>query len=430
MEKHVIGGLLLGDSEAYTALDSLRQEDFYYQRHGVLFGVIRELHARDSVIDLVTVSEALKSNGRIGEAGGDEYLFEIAAEVVSAAGMDSYCSIVKEKAERRRLIADAKVVMDAAYNEGIPADEVRGIAESRLLDAEDAVSGEPVSAREALKSTLHLIERCHAGQIQGLQTQYHLFNSLTGGICAPDWIVLAGRPAVGKTALAIDIADYLATDERKQVLVFSLEMTREQLMQRIICRRQGIDFQALRTGRLPRQEFQRITDAVAELLKSNLYIDDNPDQTPASIMSRCRRHKAKHGLDLVIVDNLSIMDSDRRSEGRIQEVSAITRAFKKNAKKLELPIVTLVHLNRSIEARGEDAIPRMSDLRECGTIEQDADCVYVMHKPDPQGTRVDVHALKQRNGPSGVVIPFTSELQYMRFKTYDARDGFLGSSQA
>lgn len=429
VEKHVVGGLLLGDKEAYSAFDSLSGQEFYYDQHRILFDAAKRLHAEDRVVDLLTLSERLKSEGKYEQAGGDPYLFEIAAEVVSAAGMDNFVSILREKADRRKLISDAALVHESAYNEQIPIEEVRAMAEERLLDQDaSAQFAGPVSAKSALRDTVALIEKVHNGEMQGLQTQYHQFNEMSGGLCAPDWIVLAGRPATGKTALALDISDYLATDCRKSVLFFSLEMGREQLMQRIICRRKGIDFQALRLGRLPKSALSMVAEAVHELVSSRLYIDDSPDATPGKILSRARRHKAKHGLDLVVVDNLSIMEGDRHTENRLQEVSSITRAFKKNAKRLGVPIMTLVHLSRAIEGRGEDAVPRMADLRECGTIEQDADNVYTLHKPDPQGTRVDVHGLKQRNGPSNCVIPLTAEFQYMRFKSYESGAGFLHSA--
>ena len=428
VEKHVIGGLLLGSVEAYGALDTLSKEDFYDDRHGILFAALKSLHAADSSLDLLTLSEALKRDAIYDRSGGEQYLLEISAEVVSAAGMDDHCAIVKERSTRRKLIRDASAVLEAAWTEGIPCEEVRGIAEARLLDGSHAEDKGLVTAKDALISTLSLIERAHKGELQGLQTQFPLFNEMTGGICAPDWIVLAGRPAVGKTALALDIADYLATDEQKQVLFFSLEMSKEQLMQRLICRRQGIDFQALRTGRLPRSEFTKVAAAVRELRDSKLRIDDCPDANPSKILSLARRHKAKHGLDLVVVDNLSIMEADRHTENRLQEVSSITRALKKNAKRLEAPIMTLVHFSRALEARGEDAIPRMADLRECGTIEQDADVVFGMHKPDRMGTRVDIYGLKQRNGPSDCIIPLTSQFQYQRFAPYKPVDGFMGTA--
>lgn len=426
VEKHVLGGLWLGDSDAYRALDILGPDDFYHPKHAVLFVATKQLQAKDSAIDLVTVSELLKSEGTLDAAGGTDYLLEISAEVVSAARMDDYCSILKEKTARRKLIRDAMQVHEAAWNESVPLDEVRGLAESRLLDAPDGESLGPVSAKSALISTMDLIERVHKGEMLGLQTQYHAFNEASGGLCAPDWIVLAGRPATGKTALALDISDYLATDCDKSVLFFSLEMDREQLMQRVICRREGIDFKALRTGKLPRSEFAKIASAVKDLIKSKLYIDDASSASPGRLLSIARRHKAKYGLDFMVVDNLSLMDGDRGGDDRLQEVSRITKKFKQMAKKLKVPIMTLVHLNRGIEERGEDPIPRMRDLRECGTIEQDADNVYVMVRPDPRGTRVDIHGLKQRNGEANIVIPLTSEFEFQRFKSYEGPAGRVG----
>lgn len=430
VEKHVIGGLLLGDAEAYSALDAIEPKHFYDDRHRTIFETIKEIHAEDKTIDLVALSERLKASGRHESVGGDAYLLEISSEVASAAGMDHYCSILREKAERRRLIMDTALANAEAWDESKPLDDVRSRAEARLLDSDGhGPDGGPVSTKTALTTTLKLIEKAHAGEMQGLQTQFYKFNEMSGGLFAPDWIVLAGRPATGKTALALDIADYLATDDKKSVLFFSLEMPREQLMQRLICRRHGIDFHKLRTGKLSKYDFEKVAQSVEELVQSHLFIDDSPDSTPGRVLSVARRHKAKHGLDLVIVDNLSIMEGDKRTENRLQEVSSMTRAFKKNAKRLGVPIMTLVHLSRAIESRGEEAVPRMADLRECGTIEQDADDIYALHKPDPLDTRVDIHGLKQRNGPSNCVIPLTSEMQYMRFKSYEPRAGFLGSAQ-
>ncbi len=428
IEKHVIGGCLLGDEDAYVAFDKLKPEDFYLDKHHHIFDSLLAIHRSGTTLDIITLNEHLDRAHLLSSVGGTEYLFEIASEVVSCAGMDDHCRILKDYSTRRAWDKAATRLLTASRNKNLSNEEVAAIAEDSFSEVGaggDALG--PVSAKKCLAGTIDLIERSHSGEIQGLQTQFPAFNQLMGGICAPDWIVLAGRPAVGKTALALDIGDFLATDKQKNVLVCSLEMTKEQLMQRVICRRQGIDFQLLRTGRLPRREFQKISEACRELAASKLYIDDNPDMTPGRMLALAKRHKNKHGLDLLIVDNLSLMRSDSRTENRLQEVSDITRAFKKFAKKLDCPIITLVHLSRAIEARGEDAVPRKSDLRECGSIEQDADVVMAMHRPDNQADRVDLHILKQRNGPEGV-LPFTAEFQYMRFKPYEARDGFVSGT--
>lgn len=427
VEKHVIGGCLLQDPDAYIAFDKLKPEDFYLDRHHHIFDSMLAIYRSGSTLDIITVNEHLERASLVGAIGGIEYLFEIATEVVSCAGMDDHCRIVKEKAVRRAWDQAATRLLSATRNPSLTNEEVSAIAADSLSETGgDGESSGPVSAKKCLVGTIDLIEKSHSGEVQGLQTQFPALNQLMGGICTPDWIVLAGRPAVGKTAMALDIADFLATDKQKNVLVCSLEMTKEQLMQRLICRRQGVDFQLLRTGRLPRREFQKIADACRELSASKLFVDDNPDMTPGRMLSLAKRHKNKYGLDLLIVDNLSLMRSDGRAENRLQEVSDITRNFKKFAKHLQCPIITLVHLSRAIESRGEDAVPRKADLRESGSIEQDADVVMVMHRPDLQSTRVDLHLLKQRNGPEGV-LPFTSEFQYMRFKPYEAHDGFAST---
>lgn len=428
VEKHIIGAMLLGDTEALQFLEKLTSTDFFLEKHSTLWASMQELHKVGSSIDLVTVREFLTRNGTYGTAGGEDYLLEISSEVVSSAGLDSHCGIVREMSTRREYIRAAQKILTAAQNTAMPMDAVDAVAENAVSQAGgDRQSGGLVSARDCLVSTIDLIEKSHSGELQGLKTQFNQFNYLTGGLCAPDWIVLAGRPAVGKTAFALDVADYLATDKQKSVLVFSLEMTKEQLMQRLICRREGIDFQALRTGRLPRSEFQKIRLAVSSLKDSKLFIDDSSVITPARILSMAKRHRKTSGLDMIVIDNLSLMRGDRRSENRLQEVSELTRTFKGFGKILGVPILTLVHLSRAIEGRGEEAIPRKSDLRECGSIEQDADMIIAMHKPDIQGTKVDLHLLKQRNGPEGVVS-LTSDLAHMRFLPYEAANGFANAA--
>ena len=420
VEKHIIGGLLLGDPESYKAFDLLSPSHFYLEKHALIFSEMLSLHTRGVEVNLVSLSSAFKASGLLQTVGGDEYLLEIASEVASSAGMDDHCARVREMADRREYIRRGQQLLATAQNTASPMAAVESAAAGVMAELGGGPKTGPLSAKECLVSTIDLIERCHSGQIQGLQTQFPQLNQLTGGLCQTDWIVLAGRPAVGKTAFALDVADYLATDLKKVVLVCSLEMPKEQLMQRLICRREGIDFQALRTGRLPRSSFGGIASAVGALKTSSIFVDDAPNQTPASILTACKRiASAKGRLDLVIVDNLSLMRGDRRSENRLQEVSELTRTFKGFGKLLGATILTLVHLSRAIEHRGEEGIPRMSDLRECGSIEQDADMIFAMHKPDPAATKTDLHILKQRNGPAPAVVPLTAEMQYMRFKPYN-----------
>ncbi|MEO6097263.1 MAG: replicative DNA helicase [Fibrobacteria bacterium] len=426
VEKHVIGALFLDAEALGEALEILKPEDFYLEKHQVIFEAVASLFEKNSPVDLITISESLKKGQKFELAGGDAYLMEISSEVVSSANVVQHCGIIKEKALLRSLIGSATRILEKAYDGSQEPGEIMDSAEGEIYAiSETTVKQGFVPIKRILSDTFKLIESYSKGEIIGVPTGFKDFDSLTSGFQKTDLIILAGRPAMGKTALALSMLANAAIDYKKTIAFFSLEMGREQLVQRILCRQAQVNMHLLRTGRLPQRDFPRLSIAVGPISEAKVYIDDHPSLNILELRAKCRRLKAQQGLDMVMVDYLQLMQGAGRQENRQQEISQISRGLKGLAKELEIPVLALSQLSRAVEQRGGEGEPKLSDLRESGAIEQDADLVMFVYRDEiynkeAEKGKAKIILAKQRNGPTGEV-PLTFVSDYASFMSYSGR---------
>lgn len=434
VEKHVIGAMLL-DSEAVSlALESLVPGDFYLERHGAIFGAIALLFEKNTPSDVITVADALRKSQRFEMAGGEAYLLEISAEVVSSANVAEYCRIVKEKSLLRRLIGAATKTLERAYDGGQEPTTIMDQAEADIFSiSESGLKEGFLPIKDILTDTFKLIDSYSKGEIAGVPSGFKDLDGLTSGFQKTDLIVLAGRPGMGKTALALSILAHAAIERRKTVAFFSLEMGREQLVQRILCRQAQVNMHLLRTGRLSQRDYPKLSLAVGPISDAKIFIDDSPSMNILELRAKCRRLKAQQGLDLVVLDYLQLMQSSGRLENRQQEISQISRGLKALAKELDIPVMALSQLSRAVEQRGGDGEPKLSDLRESGAIEQDADLVMFVFRDEVYNKEAEkgkgkIILAKQRNGPTGEV-PVTFISDYASFVNFSSREaGMAGFS--
>lgn len=435
VEKHIVGAMFLDPEAVGSALELLQPDDFYLEKHQVIFEAVQGLFEKNVPVDLITVSEGLKKAQRFEMAGGDPYLLEISSEVVSSANVAQHCQIVKEKSLLRKLIGSATKMLEKAYDGSQEPREIMDQAEGEIYSiSESTIKQGFVPIKRILSDTFKLIESYSKGEIIGVPTGFKDFDSMTSGFQKTDLIILAGRPAMGKTALALSMLANAAIDYKKTVAFFSLEMGREQLVQRILCRQAQVNMHLLRTGRLPQRDFPKLSIAVGPISEAKVYIDDHPSLNILELRAKCRRLKAQQGLDMVMVDYLQLMAGVGRQENRQQEISQISRGLKGLAKELEIPVLALSQLSRAVEQRGGEGEPKLSDLRESGAIEQDADLVMFVYRDevynkDAEKGKAKIILAKQRNGPTGDV-PLTFVSDYASFMSYSGRpaetDPFMG----
>lgn len=427
-EQAVIGAILLDPESFSTAAERLTPTDFYRTSHQVIFEAMAELFEKGEPIDLVTVTTLLANNNKLEVAGGVTYLTDLASSVPTAANIDYYSKIVEEKALLRRLIQTATNIVTQSYTREDEVEDVLDEAERSILEV---ASRKNVRAFKPIKDVLidvyDNIERLHHAKddVTGIPTGYRDLDRITSGFQKNDLIIIAARPSMGKTAFALNIAQNVAINTNEIVAIFSLEMGAEQLVQRMLCAEGNIDSQRLRTGKLEQEDWSKLTMAMGSLSHAGIFIDDSPGIRVADIRSKCRRLKQEHGLGLVIIDYLQLIQgSDRMRENRQQEVSEISRSLKALARELEVPVIALSQLSRSVESR-QDKRPMMSDLRESGSIEQDADIVGFLYREDyydqeSDNQNIEIIISKQRNGPTGTIeLAFVKE--YNKFVDLDYR---------
>jgi len=417
-EQAVLGGLLLDNSTWDAIADRLRAEDFYRRDHQQIFSAIAELSARSEPSDAVTLAEHLAAKGEAEETGGLAYLASLARDTPTAANIRAYADIVRERSLLRQLIRVSGEIAASAYgSEGRPATELVDEAERRR-------SGSGfVPLRDILGATIDRLDMLHAnqGQLTGVSTGYDDLDRMTAGLQPGDLIIIAGRPSMGKTTLALNIAENAAIAANTPVAVFSMEMSREQLSMRMVSSLGRVDQSHLRTGNFGDEDWARINGAIAQMKTAPLYIDDSGALTPTEVRARARRLKRERGgLGLIVVDYLQLMQVAGTKENRTNEISEISRSLKALAKELHVPVIALSQLNRGVEQR-TDKKPVMSDLRESGAIEQDADIIVLIYReevyePDtPRKGIADIIIAKQRNGPTGEVhLTFLGK--YTRFE--------------
>ena len=428
-EQSVLGSILIDRDAIIEVADFLRAEDFYRQAHGRIYAAMVDLSERREPIDVVTVAESLERTGDLESIGGRAYLGTLSNQTPTAVHAAQYARIVERKALLRNLIGAAGKIAGIGYEDPAEVQEAIDRAESELF----AVSQRRVGAGfSELRNLLHdAYDRLdylheHRGEISGIRTGFGDLDQLTTGLQKSDLVILAARPSVGKTSFALNIAEHAAARDRKTVGVFSLEMSKEQLVLRLLSSVANIDSQRLRTGFLEELDFARIAPAMNTLSEAPIYIDDTPNITTMELRTKARRLQAEAGLDMVIVDYLQLMQSSTttRDANRVQEVSEISRGLKALARELKVPVIALSQLSRQPEMR-ESREPRLSDLRESGSIEQDADLVMFLWREkergsddaDTSGEVVKLKLAKHRNGPTGEIDLWFKKAQ-TRFVNY------------
>ena len=411
-EESVIGALLIDSSAVVEVAEFLQASDFYKPANAKVFGAILQLHQSGQPIDILTVSEELERRGQIEEVGGRAALADLCARTPTAVHAKQYARIVERKATLRGLIGAAGRIASIGYEDPADAEEAIDRAESELFAISERRAAQTfVPLGTLLDVAYDEIDRLHQnrGQLMGLRTSFTELDKIMQGLQASDFIVLAARPSVGKTSLALNIAEHVAVREGKSVGIFSLEMSKEQLVLRLLSSVTKIDSYSLRTGFIDDMGFPKIADAMGTLSKAKIFIDDTASISVMELRTKARRLKMEHGLDLLIVDYLQLMQPSQsnRDGNRVQEVSEISRGLKALARELGVPVLALSQLSRATEMR-DKAEPRLSDLRESGAIEQDADVVIFLYRESDRtddanvkGETINFSVAKHRNGPTG-----------------------------
>lgn len=429
-EQAVIGAIFLEPSALTQAAELVMPDDFYRAAHQKIYDCMLNLSDRGEPVDLVTVTSELANLKLLEEVGGVSYLSDIAGSVPTAANIEYYARIVEEKSILRRLIRTATNIAQEGYSR---EDEVAGLlneAEKQILEVSQRKnSGVFQNIKDVLVKTYDNIETLHnrKGEITGIETGFKDLDRMTAGFQRNDLIIIAARPSVGKTAFALNIAQNVATKARENVAIFSLEMGAEQLVMRMLCAEGNINAQNLRTGQLTAEDWSKLTMAMGSLSNAGIYIDDTPGIRVSEIRSKCRRLKQESGLGMILIDYLQLIQGSGRGggENRQQEVSEISRSLKALARELEVPVIALSQLSRGVEQR-QDKRPMMSDIRESGSIEQDADIVGFLYRDDYYDKEsenkniIEIILAKQRNGPVGTVsLAFVKE--YNKFVNLERR---------
>ena len=426
-EQSVLGAVFLDPTSLITASEILLADDFYKNAHKKIFETMLSLSDRGKGIDVVTVTEELSSKKELEDVGGLSYITELASAVPTAANITHYAKIVEEKALLRRLIGVATKIVSDGYTREDEVEVLLAEAEKRVMEvASRKNSSDFKHVKDVLVQTFDNIEKLQAsdGDITGIPTGFRDLDKITAGFQRNDLIIVAARPSVGKTAFALNVAQSVAVKARENVAIFSLEMGADQLVMRMLCAEGNIDAQALRTGMLTTEDWSKLTMAMGSLSNSGIFIDDTPGVRINEIRAKCRRLAQENGLGMILIDYLQLIQgSGRPGENRQQEVSEISRSLKGLARELKVPVIALSQLSRGVEQR-QDKRPMMSDLRESGSIEQDADIVAFLYRDDyydkesESKNMIEIIIAKQRNGPTGTVtLAFRKE--YNKFLNVD-----------
>ena len=428
-EQAVLGAIFLEPSSLIVTSEVLIPEDFYRSAHQKIFNVMLKLNDEGKAVDLITVTEDLAATKSLEEVGGVTYLSELAGSVPTAANVEYYARIVEEKSLLRRLIRTATNIAQEGYSREDEVAELLGEAEKNIMEvAQRKNSGSFQNIKDVLVRTYDNIEELanRKGDVTGIPTGFAELDRMTAGFQRNDLIIVAARPSVGKTAFALNIAQNVATKTDENVAIFSLEMGAEQLVMRMLCAEGNINAQNLRTGALTDEDWRKLTMAMGSLSNAGIYIDDTPGVRIGEIRAKSRRLKQEHGLGMIMIDYLQLIQGNGRSgENRQQEVSEISRSLKALARELQVPVIALSQLSRGVEQR-QDKRPMMSDIRESGSIEQDADIVAFLYRDDYYDKEsenkniIEIIIAKQRNGPVGTVsLAFVKE--YNKFVNLERR---------
>jgi replicative DNA helicase len=419
-EEAVLGAVLINPESYFDLAEYLQTEDFYIIRNGWIWSAFMRLHERRQPIDILTVTETLEEQGQLGEVGGVSYLMALVNQTPSSLHADAYGHIVSDNAVRRKMLTAANDLAQLAYNQQKPVDSIIDEAEKSIFNiSERRIRHDLQPIQDVLSEYYDRVDQLstRSEEIFGVPTGLIDLDRLLGGLQKSDLLIIAGRPSTGKTGFLLSVAKNAAQRHKKHVAVFSLEMSNEQLVQRLVAQETGIDTQRLRTGKLTSEEWPVFTHAIEVLSDTHIFLDDTPAITPMQMRTKCRRLHLEYQLDLIIVDYLQLMSSDTRNDNRVQEVSYISRNLKVLARELNVPVLAAAQLSRAVEQRS-DKKPILSDLRESGSLEQDADIVMFIHRPDMldnTSARQNITELivaKHRNGPvhSGIELVFLNNL--------------------
>jgi replicative DNA helicase len=426
-EASLIGSILLDGESIGQIADTVKASDFYEERNGLIFEAMSKLYDSHRPIDLLTLSDELKKNKQLDKIGGSSYLAELTNQVPTASNIEHYAEIVTEKATRRRLIKASQNIAKLSYDEEQPINLLLAQSEADLFAvSQETVDQDLVSIENVLTQSFDRLEELHKdkSKIRGVPTGFPAMDKLLAGLQPSDLAVLASRPSMGKSTLAMNIAHHVAVREKQAVLVFSLEMSKEQLVDRLLAAEAGVDAWKIRTGNLNDQDFEALGQAMGQLSEAPIFIDDTPVLNVLEMRTKARREKHRRPLGLIIVDYLQLMSSSiRASENRVQEISEISRGLKAVARELNVPVLALSQLSRSVEQRSPQ-IPQLADLRESGSIEQDADVVMFIYREDYYNAETDrqhitdIYVKKHRNGPTGKFELYFNE-EKVQFMTLD-----------
>ncbi len=425
----MLGGILIEDKAITKVLDFLEPQDFYREGHRKVFSAMIDLFTKNEPVDFITLTEALKKKGTIEEVGGLAYITSLVDNVPTAANIQYYARIVKEKAILRDLIAVSSEIIADSYEAKREVDDLLEKAESKIFEISEHKIKQAFSPIQKLvPETIEMIEHLYRRDldITGVPTGFKDIDEKTAGLQKSDLVIIAGRPSMGKTALALNIAFNAASKHKVPVAIFSLEMSREQLVMRMLSSEARIELNRIRTGRIMPDQWAKLTRAAGTLLEANIFIDDSSALNPLEMRAKARRLKAEADIGMVIVDYLQLMTGTGRAERRDLEISEITRSLKAMAKELRVPVVALSQLSRAVENR-ENKRPILADLRESGAIEQDADVIAFIYREEvyrPDSSEKGIAEIiigKQRNGPTGTLkLTFISE--HTQFEDYTPRD--------
>ncbi len=435
-EESLLGGVLLDNTAMDRALELVTPADFYRETHRKIMRAMLELNQRGEPIDLVTLVETLKTRGELADVGGATYLAELADKVPTAANTTYYARIVRHKAVLRSLIQTATEIATQGYESTVDVDEFLDQAEHRIFEiSERKVRPSFFRIRDIMVDSMKAIEQLYERKelVTGVPSGFVDLDRLTAGFQPSDLIIIAGRPSMGKTAFALNVAQYAAVNSKLGVAIFSLEMSKEQLVLRMLCSEARVDQSKVRAGFAAERDFPKLALSASRLADSPIYIDDTPALSVLELRAKARRlrRERESKLGLIIVDYLQLMRGHDSADNREQEISSISRSLKALAKELDVPVVALSQLNRQVETRAEKR-PVMADLRESGAIEQDADVIAFLYRPvvydkNAEERDAEVIVAKQRNGPIGSV-PLTFMSEYTRFENRAAEDVSFGEA--
>ena len=419
-EQSILGSILLDKEAIITVTETIQPEDFYKEAHKIIYECMMKLNNKNEPIDLITLTEELKKQGHLEDIGGISYITSLSTIVPTTSNVKYYADIVKEKSVLRKLIKVSNDILNSGYDSSIRVEDLLEKAEKKIFDISQEKSSEDFqSINSVLMDTYDMIEKLYTNKedITGITTGFDDLNKKTNGLQRTDLILVAARPAMGKTAFSLNLVQNAALKGNASVAVFSLEMSKEQLVQRMLSAQSHVELKKIKNGSLDENDWPRIIDAMSVLSNASIYIDDTPGIKISELRSKCRKLKIEKGLDLILIDYLQLMEGDGGNESRQQEISKISRSLKVIAKELNCPVVALSQLSRAPEQRS-DHRPMLADLRESGAIEQDADIVMFLYRDEyyhPDSDRKNIGEIiiaKNRHGETGSVeLVWLGEIQ-------------------